>query len=73
MNEVLAPLVGLGRELIADAMKSDQTSCAMRAFPHEARPDSAYMHVIRADLQSLLDEFKRRVEQSLRTPPSNAA
>jgi hypothetical protein len=43
------------------------------AHPHEARPYSEYMHIIRADLQSVLDEFKRRVERSLMGQPSSGS
>ncbi|HET7538515.1 MAG TPA: FAD-dependent oxidoreductase [Polyangiaceae bacterium] len=66
VQSALAPLAGFHEELLASAMKSNQTSCAMRNFAEEARPDSAYLHVIRADLQSVLDEFKRQVERKLR-------
>ena len=45
----------------------------MRAFPDEVRPDSEYMHIIRTDLQTVLEECKRRVEAMLNAPPPNAA
>lgn len=73
VSAVLAPLTGFGQELIAAALKSNQTSCAMRAFPHEARPDSEYLQIIRADLQSVADEFERRVERTLSSPPAREA
>ena len=73
VEAVIAPLAGLGQEILGDAMKSNQTSCAMRAFPDEVRPDSEYMHIIRADLKTVLEECKRRVEAMLNAPPPNAA
>jgi len=68
VNAVIAALASLGHELIGDAMKTNQTSCAMRAFPDEARPDSQYMQIIRTDLQTVLEECKRRVEAMLKAP-----
>ena len=72
-NAVLASLAELNQELVRDAMKTNQTSCALRAFPEEARPDDEYLQIIRSDLQTLLQEFKRRVERLLGALPSSAA
>jgi monoamine oxidase len=65
VEEVIAPLARLGRQVLTDALRFNQTSCAMRAFPQEARPDDDYLRVIRTDLESMLEEVKRRVEQRL--------
>lgn len=72
-DAVLAPLAGFSQELIASALKVNQTSCALRAFPAEARPDREYLYVIRSDLQSLVDEFERQVERLLGAAPPSAA
>jgi monoamine oxidase len=72
LDAVLAPLGGFSEELLTVAMKSNLSSCAMRNFTEEARPDSEYLSVIRSDLQSVLEEFTRQVERKLRARPSVA-
>jgi hypothetical protein len=72
VDAVLAPFAGFSQELIASAIRANHSSCALRAFPEEARPDPEYLSVIRADLQSPLDEYERQVEQLLRGAPPSA-
>lgn len=62
----LAPFAGFNEQLVSQATKANLTSCALRSFAEEARPDAEYLAVIRADLQSVQTEFIAQVQRKLR-------
>ncbi|HET9932877.1 MAG TPA: FAD-dependent oxidoreductase, partial [Polyangiaceae bacterium] len=61
VEALVSAFAGFSQELIAVALKFNQTSCAMRAFPDEARPGGEYLVVLRNDLRSLFEEFERQI------------
>jgi monoamine oxidase len=62
----LAPFAGFDEQLVSQATKANLSSCALRSFAEEARPDAEYLAVIRADLQAVQAEFAAQVQRKLR-------
>jgi monoamine oxidase len=73
VEAILAPFAGFSQELIGLALRSNQTSCAMRAFPDEARPSDEYLLVIRSDLRNIHEEFERQVRLHIRMAERHGA
>lgn len=66
VRAVVGSFSNFHQDLVAWDLRFNQTSCAIRAFADEARPDGEYQSVIDSDLQALGREFRRQVERIVR-------
>lgn len=55
--QILAPFAGFNDTLISEAVKFNNTSCAMSNFPYEHKPTPEYLQTIRNDLAAAWREF----------------
>ena len=55
--QVLAPFMGLADELLAEAMRFNAESCALRNFPFEHKLSGDYVKTIRRDLAAAWQAF----------------
>jgi len=63
--QVLAPFAGLADELLSEAVKFNNTSCALSNFPYEHRPPRDYLATIRRDLAAAWQAFALAANERL--------
>jgi monoamine oxidase len=62
---LLAPFAGLADELLGEAVKFNNTSCALSNFPYEHKPPRDYLATIRRDLAAAWQDFARATNAAL--------
>lgn len=70
---VLAPFAGLADELLSEAVKFNNTSCALSNFPYEHRPPRDYLSTIRRDLAAAWQAFALAANERLLHLPGASA
>lgn len=63
--QVLAPFQGLADELLSEAVKFNNTSCALSNFPFEHKPSRDYLATIRRDLAAVWQAFALAANERL--------
>lgn len=63
--QVLQPFKGLSDELLDEALRFNNTSCALSNFPFEHRPNAEYVQTIRRDLAAAWRAFALSVNDCL--------
>jgi monoamine oxidase len=63
--QVLAPFKGLADELLTDAVRFNNTSCALSNFPYEHKPPRDYVQTIRRDLAATWQAFALAANERL--------